>query len=192
MLKTNQKNKIKMSNAKSYAESELELLFKTESDTSIREFVPEILALVNKFNKSGQSGGSAPYVAGSLSHVIKNLCLQEPICPITGLDDEWMEFTDGEYQNNRCSALFKKGKEGSPYYLDAIVWEDQEGIGWNGSALLKNGDELLSRQFIKSFPFEPKTFYIDVISKEVKKDDWEFYIKDEKQLDEVFDYYSRK
>jgi len=56
-------------------------------------------------------------------------------------------------------------------------------------AKTKEGKEILSRQYIKSFPFEPKTFYIDVIEKEISKGNWEFIIKDEEQLKEVWNYY---
>ena len=189
------------SNTFKHAERELDILVKTSPDPNnrpiIEEFIPELLALVDKFGKSGQSGGSAPYTAGALSQAVKTLCLQKPLCPITGIDDEWMDVAnlgDGDknvvYQNNRCYALFKNSEE-QPYYLDAIVWKDEKDFCYTGRALDSKGNTLLSRQFIKGFPFEPKTFYIDVISKEVAKDDWEFTIKDEKQLDEVFEYYKR-
>lgn len=46
-----------------------------------------------------------------------------------------------------------------------------------------------ARQFIKSFPFIPKTFVIDVIEREVVPNDWEFSVKDREQLNPVFDYY---
>jgi hypothetical protein len=195
-----------MTKTKSYAESELDILVKSHPDPNnrplIEEFIPEILAICEKFGNSGQSGGSAPYTAQALSQAIKHLCLQEPICPITGIDDEWMDVTkmnNGElmYQNNRCSALFKDGKDGRPYYIDAIVKRTQTGSCWSGSFWLSKKDYLSgdrskmisSSQYIKGFPFTPKTFYIDVIEEEVAKDDWETYLKDKKQLKEVYDYY---
>ena len=108
-----------MSNTKNFAERELDILVKSNTDPEnrpiIEAFIPEILALVDKFGNSGQSGGSAPYTASALSSAIKKLCMQEPICPITGIDEEWVdvsELCDGKivYQNRRCSALFKDGK----------------------------------------------------------------------------------
>jgi hypothetical protein len=66
------------------------------------------------------------------------------------------------------------------------------------------GGKVGSAQYIKSFPFEPKTFVIDVISTEYhKKEDgtlvpqdgggwWESIVKDPKQLDEVWHHYDRK
>ena len=61
-----------------------------------------------------------------------------------------------------------------------------------------------SSQYIKSFPFEPKTFKITVNEKEYRKMKdgslieeegggwWESWIKDPKQLDEVWEYYDKK
>ena len=175
----------------------------------ILEFREEILALCEKFGQSGQSGGSAPYTAGAVCNALKHLLLQEPIAPITGIDDEWvncagMGATDIDssqvWQNNRCSALFKDSSinEGVPYYLDAIVWEDTKGHTWGGSAYCVidqdgNGKQIKisSRLFIKDFPFTPKTFYIDVIDVEVAPGDWEFYIKDMEQLEKVWKYYMK-
>lgn len=177
--------------------NELEILVKSATDPNnrplIEEFIPEILALVEKFGKSGQSGGSAPYTASALSQAIKKLCLQEPICDITGIDEEWVNVSDGPdamYQNIRCGALFKTGLLNPAYYLDAIVWKTQTGGAWSGTALL-NGEKIYSRQYVKSFPFKPKTFYVDVIEKEIEKDNWEFYVKYPRQIAKVFKYYDR-
>jgi len=184
-----------------HAERELDILISTagtEPDERpiIEPYKDEILALVKKFGESGQSGGSAPYTARALSMAIEKLCLQEPICDIMGTDNEWVdvsELNDGTplYQNNRCYALFKEGKEGRAYYLDAIIWEDQDRSAFTGTALNSKGERIYSRAYVKSFPFTPKSFYIDRISIEVKPDDWEGTIKDESQLEEVFQYYDK-
>jgi hypothetical protein len=84
--------------------------------------------------------------------------------------------------------VFMNG-DGEAWYLDAIVWKTQKGSTWTGNAYDQHGRQYSSRQFIKSFPFEPKTFVVDVIEREISKDDWEFMIKDESQLSEVFQYY---
>lgn len=186
------------SNTENFARKELDLLVKSgekEGGSLVKDFVPEILALVDKFGNSGQSGGSAPYTAGSIIAVLKNLLMQKPINPITGEDDEWSSITDfgdsPEYQNKRCYSLFKETKESKPYYLDAIVWKTQNNDNYCGSAILSNGENITSRQFIKEFPFEPKTFEIEVEEKEISPDNWEFYVKDESQLEEVFKYYNK-
>ncbi len=192
-----------MTNTQSHAKRELEILFATTPDAIIREFETEILALCEKFGKSGQSGGSAPFTAQAISHAIKTLCLQETIAPLTGEDSEWTDVTemnDGEimYQNNRNSAVFKDG-DGKAYYIDAIIKRNQDGTCWSGSLWKSKEDYLTGNKdlmvgslgYIKSFPFTPKTFYIDVIEEEVGNHDWEMYLKDTEQLEEVYEYYQR-
>ena len=80
------------------------------------------------------------------------------------------------------------------------------GGAFTGSGIeMADGSEIGSSMFIKDFPFTPKTFYIDVIDYRYDKDKktgkltpnpegdwWEHKIKDEKQLEEVFEYYDRK
>jgi len=198
-----------MSNTVKKAELEFEVLNNTVKDAAIAPFEKEILALVDKFGESGQSGGSAPYTAGAISAAVKKLCMQEPICDITGIDSEWgdvSEYGDGRetYQNKRLSSIFKEGKDGTPYYLDAIIFRGQNDSCFSSSGVkLKDGTELASRQFIK-LPFKPKTFYVDVIETEWHKNKetgeltvkagggwWTSVIKDETQLEEVFEYYQK-
>jgi hypothetical protein len=189
-----------MNNTRNFAEYELDILVKSETDPEnrplIENFIPEILALVDKFGNSGQSGGSAPYTANVISQAVKKLCMQQPLCPITGIDNEWFNIGDEnsidlQYQNKRCYALFKDVNNNA-WYLDAIIWKNQNGITYSGSAYLSNGEKIRSSQYVKSFPFEPKTFYIDVIETEIAPDDWKFNIKDEEQLNKVFEYYNKR
>jgi len=186
-----------MTKTKSHAERELEILLKTTPDAIIRHFVPEIIALCEAFGNSGQSGGSAPFTAKALSQAIEKLCLQKTIAPLTGKDDEWNDVSDDVFQNNRDSAVFKEKKTGKAYFLDAIIWKSQKRSCWNGSAkLIKNttpdeDETIRSRQYIKSFPFKPKTFYVDIIDKDLGNDDYEFIISSEKQLEDVWGYYDK-
>lgn len=190
-----------------HAKRELDILVKTVPDAIIRDFIPEIIALCEKFGSSGQSGGSAPYIAGALSSAIKTLCSFEPICGLTNDESEWHSCSgmgDMEtFQNNRLSSVFKHNKSARPYYLDAIVFNGQSGSSFtsNGSVKLKDGTILRSRQYIKSFPFKPKTFYVDVIETEwadktetIEKQGggwWTSVVKDEEQLKQVFEYYDK-
>jgi hypothetical protein len=214
-----------MTNTQSHAQVELDILSKSVPDALILEFRDEILALCEKFGKSGQSGGSAPYVAGALSSAVNKLCLQQTIAPITGDDSEWGSpfDDDGTVQNKRCYALFKQA-DGQCYYIDAIVWcadtPGESGNNWDNFSGSVNG--ITSRQYIKEFPFTPKTFYINVTREKlphdwteepfyqekdyylteefeitgVKKwlvgDKYRYVIKDMKQLDEVWEYYQKK
>lgn len=168
---------LKMTNTQSFAARELSILSKSATDPNdrplIEQFIPEILALAEKFGLSGQSGGSAPYVANAISQAIKKLLLQDPICPIMGIDEEWVDVgylgskdeKSVVWQNNRCSALFKNTDHQS-YYLDAIVWKGEEDY----DAFTGRVEGVWSRQFVKSFPFTPKTFYIDVIREQLPND----------------------
>lgn len=90
--------------------------------------------------------------------------------------------------NNRCGAVFK-GINGRAWYLDAIVWKDQDGNTFTVSAKTDSGATILSRQYVKKYPFEPKTFYINVVRKEVAPDDYEYIVRDERHLNRVFKYY---
>jgi hypothetical protein len=193
-----------MSKTASHAKRELDILFVTTPDALINEFADEIIALCEKFGDSGQSGGSAPYTAGAISEAVKKLCLQQTIAPLTGSDDEWNDITginnnEPMFQNNRDSRVFKYGKDGKACFIEAIVFRGDIGGSFAGGATLPNGKEIKSSQTIKSFPFKPKTFFVDVIDHrwkgteekipDINGDWWTHSIKDEKQLDTVFEYY---
>ena len=182
----------------------------------VAEFVPEIEALVDKFGQSGQSGASAPYTAGAIVDTIKKMLAHEPLGEgIMGTDDEWNDcsiFEDedegnGTFQNNRLSSVFKQGKDGKPYYLDSIVFKpvgkDYTFTG-NVSVSENSEEKIGSMHCIKNFPFQPKTFVIDVHEKEYRKLKdgslveeegggwWESWLADPKQLDEVWEYYDKR
>ena len=204
-----------MTNTQSFAKQELDILAATVPDAIVTPFANEILALCEAFGKSGQSGGSAPMTASAISQAVKHLMLQEPICPVTGIDEEWVnvrevsEEDEMMYQNKRCSALFKS-KSGKCWYIDAIVWKGEEEYDtFTGGVYIddKNFELIGSSQYVK-LPFKPKTFYIDVVRVPISKEEAEerkmhfienekddcYYtiLKDPKQLDKVFKYYDRK
>jgi hypothetical protein len=183
----------------------------------IAEFVPEIEALVDKFGQSGQSGASAPFTAGAIVDTIKKMLAQEPLGEgIECTDDEWSDCSvyedaeegTGTFQNKRLSSVFKQGKDGKPYYLNAIVFVPEGkdyGFTGNGVSITEGSDEKVgSFQYIKSLPFIPKTFKITVHEKEYRKLKdgslveevgggwWESWLVDPKQLDEVWEYYDKK
>jgi|688.fasta_scaffold75212_4 hypothetical protein len=203
----------------SKAEYEINRLLKNAESRGetpiIKEFVPEVMALVKKFADSGQSGGSAPFTTSVIVQVIEKLLKQEPLGGVENTDDEWndisihedKELGKGSFQNNRLSSVFKEGKEGQPYYLDAIVWKPVgKDYTFTGRVSLKegSGEEIGSMHYIKKFPFQPKTFVIEVYEKEYRKNKdgsltledgggwWESWIKDPKQLDEVWEYYDKR
>lgn len=147
-----------------------------------------VMELIKVFAEQDHSG----YSASMVRNIFNKLADFKTICPLTGEDSEWNDvggptIGDKVFQNNRNSAVFKDGKNGQAYYIDAIIWRTQKGMTYTGTT----EEGITSRQFIKSFPFTPKTFYIDVIEEEVKKDDWIFRIKNMADLDEVWKVYDR-
>lgn len=196
-----------MNNSQSHAKKELEILAKVVPDAIVTPFAKEIIALCEAFGRSGQSGGSAPYTALAISDAVKTLMMFETIAPLTGEDDEWNDITEINgneplLQNVRDSRVFKDGKGGRAWFLDAIVFDGDIGGRFTGNGSVMLRDEVLSsRQFIKSFPFKPKTFYVDVVdyrwkdkeetTLDVNGDWWTHSIKDENQLKEVFEYYDK-
>lgn len=152
-----------------------------------------LFELLKVLDKQGHSGFSIHYVVDMFS----KLALFKTLSPITCEDSEWNNISDwcrGDetYQNNRLSSVFKKGKDGRPYYLNAVVFKDQNGNTFTGSV-----EDIFSSQYIR-LPFTEKTFYVDVISKETNEEGteevpgsgwWVSTIKDREQLKEVFEYY---
>ena len=169
-----------MSNLVKHAKKELELAGLFEKDGMYNGGIGvAVLEMIELFSSQGHSGMSASIVRG----VFSELADFKPITPLRGIEKEWTEAG----QNKRCSAVFKDD-DGGYSYLDALTFKNQEGNYFTGSAIDKNGERVSSRQKIK-FPFAPKTFIIDVKEKELSKNDWEFYVKDQKQLDEALKYF---
>ena len=196
-----------------HAQYELDRMIRKSAEkgkTSIvTEFVPEIMTLVQKFANSGQSGGSAPFTSGAIIKTLQKLLAYEPLGGIENTSDEWGEPAHGDiFQNHRLSSVFKECKDCRPFYINAIVFvpEGKEYGFTSGSVMMKEGskDTVSSSQYIKSFPFEPKTFKISVQEKEYRKlkdgtlvpeeggGRWENWLSDPKQLDEVWEYYDKK
>jgi hypothetical protein len=196
-----------MTNSQSHAKRELEILAKTTPDAIVTPFTNEILALCEAFGNSGQSGGSTPYTASAISQAVKKLMMFETLAPLTGEDSEWTDITsnnDGKpmFQNKRDSRVFKDGKDGKAYFIEAIVFDGDIGGRFTGNgSVTHNGENIGSTQYIKEFPFKPKTFYVDVIdhrwkdkeetTPDVNGDWWTHSIKDVNQLQEVFEYYDK-
>jgi hypothetical protein len=184
-----------------HAKIELQLAGAFDKDSNYDVFIGEaVMELIEVFSNQGHSGTSASIV----SSIFNKLAQYKPLQPITGRDEEWSKVSINDdrelYQNKRCFSIFKEGKDGKPYSIDAIIKRDQNGITWSGMAWLteedyKSGDRgrmIGKRGYIKSFPFTPKTFYIDVRDVEIAKDDWESFIVNPSQLEEVWKYYDKE
>lgn len=191
-----------MSNLVEHAKREFKALgyipLDQEQDDDPNKWIQEnVLELLEVFSKQGHSGSSAPYCISMFT----KLADFKPLKPITCEDNEWNDTGHG-FQNKRLSAVFKDGKDGKPYYIEAIVFKGQNGLTFTSSSVeLSDGVTIASRQFIR-LPFTPKTFYIDVIETEWHKDRdtgeltkqdgggwWTSIVKDKNQLKAVAEYY---
>jgi len=198
----------------STAKRELEALGYMNKDGFYAGMLGEsALELLSVFAGQGHSEMSASIT----SNVFDKLSRHEPLGPLTGEPGEWASPDGGDYtQNNRLSSVFKE-KSGKSYYLNAITWQCvDEGYGCDSFSGKCCG--ITSRQYIKEFPFTPKTFVIGInrvdhgtkkpseenphyytgISKDSKNPDagWEetyysYKIADPSQLDEVWKYYDK-
>ena len=192
-----------MSNLVKHAKRELELIgaFDEEGDFYGGMTGKAVMELIEVFAKQGHSGMSA----GIVRQLFNKLANYEPMSPLTFEDDEWTQhnnFKDepkgagGCYQNRRNSAVFKEGKDGKPYYINAHVQRDQKGSCWQGTLTTPKGT--LYRCYIKDPANMPK-ITIDIIDWEVNKDDesvkkpgsgwWIHKMKHPKQLEELEKYY---
>lgn len=155
-----------------------------------------VLELIECFSKQGHSGMSA----GIVRQLFNKLANYNPITAILDTPESWMEVSQGTYQHKKLSGLFKNSIDGQAYYLDAIVFQGPEDYDtFTGTV-----EDITSRQYVKSWPFIPKTFKIDLTKTdydpEIHKDlskvvegagKYVYAVKDREQLLEVFDYYNQ-
>src|ERR1035437_3216724 len=118
-----------------------------------------VLELITVLAKQNHSGFSS-FFAISL---FETLARYKPLTPLTGVDSEWVNVADESgyplYQNKRCNHVFKTVDTEGNYYaydLDGKVFREPSGVSYT------NKD---SRVTI-TFPYEPKTEYIDVPASE--------------------------
>lgn len=147
------------SNYISHAKRELRALgydLNDEEEGPNKWIQENIFELLEVFGNQGHSGASSSYCIEMFSKLAKF----EPLCPLTGEDSEWNEVGDNWYQNNRCSHVFKNGKDGAPYDLNAYIFKNQDGVCFTSRD---------SRKYI-SFPYTPNTEYVDVIETETNEE----------------------
>ena len=194
------------SNTAKHALLEIESLKSTEQEHIAIIFEEEILSICEKFGKMGHSGGSAPYYAMGIGNIISTLCLQYPISPLTGNDIEWVEVAvDGGntlFQNKRDGRVFKN-KEGLAWFNEAIVFNGDKTGAFTASSSVetKSKENVSSVGYIKSFPFIPKSFTINVEETEWADQEqteekqgggwWSSVVIDDNQLKDAFEYYNK-
>jgi hypothetical protein len=143
---------------------------KYKDELVIDQVLPEIEALIIAFEKTGPSGASAALIGPVIAETIEKALAFKPLSELTGWDEEWTLACEGQnadddlFQNNRNSAVFKKGKDNKPYYLDGLIWWDTiSNTNWSGPIKLSDNRILSSHVYIKDLSkFDGKSFYIKV------------------------------
>lgn len=137
-----------MSNLINYAYLELKRagLFDKDSDYA-GELGNAVMKLMKVFAEEGHSGFSA----GMAISIFERLARFEPLTPLTGEDDEWMEVGPGEFQNKRCSHVFKSEERGA-YDIDGKIFREPSGVCFTSS----------DSRVPVTFPYAPKREYVDV------------------------------
>lgn len=124
----------------------------TDSEDGPNKWIVEnILELLTVFVRQGHSGYSAGYCISVFSQLAKF----EPLCPLTGEDNEWNRITeDGDdgtlFQNNRCSHVFKN-KNGA-YDQDGRVFVTETQGSYTS----------IDSRVPITFPYTPTTEYVNV------------------------------
>lgn len=136
-----------MSNLVKYAESEMRRAGLFDKDRDYGGMLgPAILKMVETFSDEGHSGMSA----GLAISIFEKVARFEPLTPLTGEDDEWMEVGDGKFQNVRCSHVFKEN--GQAYDIDGKIFREPN--GWTYTSF--------ESRIPVAFPYTPKREYVDV------------------------------
>ena len=142
-----------MSNLLKHAERELKFIGYDGKDEYNNMAKAAIMELLTTFANQGHSGFSANYIV----NLFNKLAKYETLSPLKGNDDEWSNVSDmsGDrktlFQNNRDGRVFKN--DDGAFFTEAIIWTE------SGESSYTNKD---SNRYIKSFPFTPKTFYVEV------------------------------
>lgn len=138
---------------RNFAESELDrVLGKDEMDQDMRKCVLDIIDI---FSEQGHSGFSAALCTNLVTKLMKF----EPLTPITGEDDEWMEVGPNMFQNKRCSHVFKDA-DGKAYDSEGIIFYDILKNEDDGSEFKSYYTSSNSRVFIE-FPYTPTKIYVE-------------------------------
>ena len=137
-----------MSDAEKYAEAELRRAGWFDGSGLYGDMMGHaVMKMVRLFSEEGHSGMSASIAIGLFSKLAK----WEPLTPLTGDDDEWVEIGGGAYQNKRCSRVFK-GADGRAYDIEGKVFREPDGCCYTSRD---------SRVYV-NFPYTPQTEFIDV------------------------------
>lgn len=137
-------------NSIQHAKRELAPSLKDGGDGPNRWMADNLIELLAVFSAQGHSGFSASWCISSF----EKLARFQPLGPLTGADDEWHEYAPGQFQNRRCSHVFKEAGrfDGQPYDIYSVIFREPSG------ACFTNGDS--ARPI--TFPYTPTREYVDV------------------------------
>ena len=90
-----------------------------------------VFELCKVFDEQGHSGMSASVVGSLFKRLIDGL----PLTPLTGEDDEWIEHSDGSFQNRRYGSVFKRN--GLAYDHNARIFVDRNGVTYTSACSRK-------------------------------------------------------
>lgn len=160
--------------------SEFDELVASDPDNLLLPFEKEIGDIAIKMSKQGHSGFSAPFAIYAIKNGVEKILAHEPILGIRGNHDEFEcvaePFGHVYYQNKKLSSVFKKGPHDKPYFIDAFVFypKGKRSNTFTSNSIYCKVDgewkKLNSAATIKKFPFHKKTFYVEVLEQEFKKD----------------------
>lgn len=138
----------KPSGLERHAQRELELAFREgNGDPFDAAVIRDVMSLVRLTAQQDHSGGSIGIVLSLFSRVSGYGLLT----PLTGEDDEWMEVSDGIFQNIRCGHVFKEN--GEAYDINGKIFRETYGTCYTNS---------VDSRVPVTFPYTPKTEYVDV------------------------------
>lgn len=136
-----------MSDLEIFAKDELTRAGLFESDSDYGGMLGHaVMKLIKIFSDEGHSGLSASMAV----NIFERVARFEPLTPLTGEDDEWMEVTDGTLQNKRCSHVFREN--GKAYDIQGKVFRTPSGNCYTS----------FDSRTPVVFPYTPKIEYVDV------------------------------
>lgn len=138
-----------MSNLVAHAKKEMEIAGLFDKDSDYGGMIGEaVLKMVQMFSEEGHSGYSAPMAIS----IFEKVARFEPLTPLTGADEEWVEVSDGIFQNCRCSHVFREN--GEAYDIDGRIFREPDGSCFTSR----------ESHVPVTFPYTPKREYVDVPS----------------------------
>lgn len=136
-----------MSNLELHAKKEMEIAGLFGKDSDYGGLLGEaVMKMVKVFADEGHTGLSANMAI----NIFQKVARFEPLTPLTGADNEWMEVGPGIFQNTRCSHVFKEG--GEAYDSNGKIFREPDGLCFTS----------FESRVPVTFPYTPTREYVDV------------------------------